>query len=113
MYFFQENLGCTFCQTWNTTDLEVLRPVLDSWSLVGWCVGPLGLPGIVFDHQPDQAPLTRPLEIVVVALLGLETRMSEVERITRGADSVVKIFGKSEKSSIFKVFCLLWEFNSS
>ena len=44
-------------------------------------------------------------------LLDLKANGSEVERITRGADSVVKIFGKSEKSSIFKVFCLLWKFN--
>ena len=40
-------------------------------------------------------------------LLDLKTKGSEVERITRGADPVVKIFGKSEKSSIFKMLCLL------
>ena len=36
-------------------------------------------------------------------LLGLNVRRIEVERITRGADPVVKIFGKSKKSSIFKM----------
>ncbi len=45
-------------------------------------MGTLGLPGIVFEHQPEQAPLTRSLEAGVVALLDLKTRMSEVERIT-------------------------------
>ena len=53
-----------FCLGLNTTDLGALRPVLDSCSLVGWCVGTLGSLGIVFDHQ---APLTRPLEAVMVA----------------------------------------------
>ena len=40
-------------------------------------------------------------------LLDLKAKSSEVEWIIRGADPVVKISKKSEKSSIFKVLCLL------
>ena len=46
-----------FCLGPSMANLGALRPVLDSCSLVGWCVGTLGSLGIVFDHQ---APPTRP-----------------------------------------------------
>ena len=39
-------------------------------------------------------------------LFDLKARRSDMERITQGADPVVQIFGKSGKSSIFKVICL-------